>query len=154
MIQVSFYHLTRTPLEKALPKLLEKVLDKGERAVVLSPVDFLKRLDDSLWTYRPDGFLPHGVKRDGHVVDHPIWLTDTLENPNQSCYLFVTGGLPLPSLDKFTHCLYVFDSNMPTELQEARMSWKTAKDYESPRYWKQTEKGAWEEQEIAAKETP
>jgi DNA polymerase-3 subunit chi len=148
-VQINFYHLTRTPLEKALPKLLEKVLDKGERAVVLTPFERLKALDDGLWTYRPDGFLPHGIEKgEGSAADHPIWLTTTLDNPNNSTYLLVTGGLALPSLEGFTHCLYIFDSNIPSELKEARESWKIAKTSGAPHYWKQTEKGAWEEQEL------
>ena len=144
-MKVSFYHLTRTPLEKALPKLLEKVLEQGAHAVVLTPFEKIKVLDDSLWTYRPDGFLPHGTKDSGHPEDHPIWLTDALENPNQSTYLVVTGGLIFPSLEGFTHCLYIFDSNVEAELKEARQAWKITKATHSPHYWKQTEQGAWEE---------
>ncbi len=152
-MQISFYHLTRTPLEKALPRLLEKVVEKGARAVVLTPFERLKVLDDSLWTYKPDGFLPHStregaIKEGTHAEDHPIWLTDTLENPNQSGYLVVTGGVPLPDLTGFTHCLYLFDSHIDEELKEARASWKIAKTHEAPRYWKQTEQGAWEEQPL------
>ena len=32
MTEVAFYHLTRKPLERALPELLEKVLERGMRA--------------------------------------------------------------------------------------------------------------------------
>ena len=34
MVEIAFYQLRRTPLEKALPQLLEKVLESGRRAVV------------------------------------------------------------------------------------------------------------------------
>ena len=35
MAEIGFYHLTRTPLDKALPKLLGRVLEGGGRAMVL-----------------------------------------------------------------------------------------------------------------------
>ena len=34
MVEVSFYHLQREPLEAALPKILEKVLERGLRGQV------------------------------------------------------------------------------------------------------------------------
>ena len=34
MTEINFYHLTRSSLEQALPRLLEKTLQAGERAVV------------------------------------------------------------------------------------------------------------------------
>ena len=36
--EVNFYHLTRSSLEDALPRLLQKTLQAGERAVVLGRV--------------------------------------------------------------------------------------------------------------------
>ena len=35
MAEIGFYHLTQTPLEQALPKLLGRVLASGGRAMVL-----------------------------------------------------------------------------------------------------------------------
>lgn len=147
-MQINFYHLTRTPMEKALPKLLEKVLEKEGRAVVLTPPEKRTFVNDSLWTYRPDSFLPHGSKDESRSHDHPIWVTDTLENPNKSDYLLVTGGLPVPDLEGFTHCLYLFDSNVDEELKEARASWQKVSEGNTPHYFQQTDKGAWEEKEV------
>ena len=36
MPEVGFYHLLYTPLDRALPKLLEKALERGHRAIVLT----------------------------------------------------------------------------------------------------------------------
>ena len=36
MTEVSFYHLERTALEQALPRLLEKVLERDWRALVVA----------------------------------------------------------------------------------------------------------------------
>ena len=36
MTDVRFYHLTSTSLEAALPQMLEKTLERGQRAVVIA----------------------------------------------------------------------------------------------------------------------
>ena len=66
--EVNFYHLTKSSLEDALPRLLLKTLQAGERAVVLlgSP-ERVDALNTHLWTYDPNGFLPHGSARDGEA---------------------------------------------------------------------------------------
>lgn len=35
-MEISFYHLTRQPLNRALPKLMAKVLGAGMKAVILT----------------------------------------------------------------------------------------------------------------------
>ena len=53
-----FYHLEASTLEGVLPGLLEKTLEKGWRALVKMPEDKLAELDNFLWTFRDDAFLP------------------------------------------------------------------------------------------------
>ena len=36
MTEIRFYHLQRTALEAALPPMLEKTLERGQRAVIRS----------------------------------------------------------------------------------------------------------------------
>src|SRR4051812_32463308 len=94
MTDVGFYHLTATTLESALPRLLEKVLAAGQRAVVMagSP-ERVEALNGQLWTYNPGSFLPHGSKADGSAADQPVWLTDQDENPNSAAVLVLTEGV-------------------------------------------------------------
>jgi DNA polymerase-3 subunit chi len=62
MTEIWFYHLETQPLERALPVLLEKTLERGWRAVVeTSSRERATALDTMLWTYRDDAFLPHGI---------------------------------------------------------------------------------------------
>ena len=75
-MDVLFYHLERMPLEAILPKLLEKTLERGARAVVQAGSDErLQALDAHLWVYEESAFLPHGTKRDGASDRQPIYLT-------------------------------------------------------------------------------
>ena len=64
ILRVDFYHLTRSPVDKALPVIADKVLATGKRlAVVSQEADLLDRLDVALWSFRPESFLPHGRGR-------------------------------------------------------------------------------------------
>ena len=88
--EVNFYHLTKSSLEDALPRLLLKTLQAGERAVVmLGSPERVDALNTHLWTYDPNGFLPHGSARDGEAERQPVWLTHLDENPNGAAFLFV-----------------------------------------------------------------
>ena len=60
MTEIAFYHLERSPLERALPKLLEKTLEAGKRAlVVVGSVERVEAFDGLLWTYHQEAWLPH-----------------------------------------------------------------------------------------------
>ena len=62
MTEICFYHLERQPLERVLPQLLEKSLERGWRVVVqAASEERVEALDAHLWTYRDDSFLPHGT---------------------------------------------------------------------------------------------
>ena len=75
MTEILFYQLHQ-PLERALPLLLEKTMQRGWRAVVrVGSEERLAVLDETLWTYKDDGFLPHGMSGDADGDMQPVYLT-------------------------------------------------------------------------------
>jgi DNA polymerase-3 subunit chi len=100
------YHHSVSPLEKVLPKLLEKVLASGQRAVVMAGDDqTLKAIDMFLWTYSKSELIPHGTAEDGNPTLQPVWLTCTEENPNTANVLIVVGDLRPTHLSMFQKTL-------------------------------------------------
>ncbi|HXL69192.1 MAG TPA: DNA polymerase III subunit chi, partial [Xanthobacteraceae bacterium] len=76
MTEVHFYHLQRQPLEKALPQLIEKCIERGWRCVVQAASDErLDALDSLLWTYRDDSFLAHVTDREAEAGESLVVLT-------------------------------------------------------------------------------
>jgi DNA polymerase-3 subunit chi len=144
---VAFYHLQRSPLESALPKLLEKTLEAGKRAVVMAgSADRVEALNGLLWTYHQDSWLPHGNAKDGHAEEQPVWLTTEDENPNGAAFLFLTDGASSASVGTFERCFELFDGNDPAAVDAARARWSTYMDAgHSLTYWQQNESGRWEE---------
>ncbi|MBS0296261.1 MAG: DNA polymerase III subunit chi [Proteobacteria bacterium] len=145
--EVWFYHLERTPLDQALPELLEKTLAKGWRAVVRAPSsDRIEHLDGWLWAWRDDSFLPHGVAGEPHVERQPILLTTAMDNPNGAQALFIVDAAETGALDGYQRCIQLFDGRDEAAVGEARKRWKAFKGQGLPiSYWRQGERG-WEKQ--------
>lgn len=143
MTEVSFYHLTRSTVEQALPDLLEKTLAKGWRAVVrVKDAAMAEALAAQLWLYRQDSFLPHGALKDGHAEDQPIWITASEENPNGAQALFLLSGAGTERADAYQRICEVFDGNDDESVTHARTRWVNyKKDGHKLAYWQQGEKG-------------
>lgn len=147
MTEVSFYHLQKVGLERALPKLLEKALERGLKAVVVAGSDErVESLNSSLWTYDAASFLAHGSKADGFPAEQPIYLTtDAAENPNGAKMLVLVDGVSSGNISAFDRVLDVFDGNDSEAVEAARARWRTLQEAgHSLTYWQQTETGGWE----------
>lgn len=146
MTDVGFYHLTATPLERALPRLLEKVLDSGARALVLAASEpRIESLDTALWVYDPGSFLPHGTAGAGKPENQPVFLTIREENPNGAAILVLVDGVEPAFLASFDRCLDIFDGTDEAAVAAARERWSNRKAAgDSVTYWKQSPDGRWE----------
>jgi DNA polymerase III subunit chi len=146
MSEVLFYHLDRQPLERILPDLLEKCLERQWRAVVqVGSEERRDALDSHLWTYREEGFLPHGTVKDGSAEAQPIWLTVGPENPNAASVRFLADGVEIADVQSYVRVVVLFDGNDEDAVQRARASWTAVKaEGHEATYWQQSERGRWE----------
>ena len=144
--EVNFYHLTRSALEDALPRLLVKTLQAGERAVVmLGSPERVDALNMHLWTFDQDSFLPHGSAKDGEADRQPIWLTHLDENPNGAAFLFMADRARSEKVSDYKRCFELFDGRDETVVAESRERWKAYKAAgHTVVYWQQTPSGGWE----------
>jgi len=149
--EVWFYHLERSSLMDALPKLLEKTLETGARAVVKagSP-ERVDALVGDLWSYDAASWLPHGSAKDGRAADQPIWLTDNDVNPNGASFLFLCDGAEAPAdlIKNYARCFDLFDGRNMEAVKAARGRWKVISGAGlTPAYWRQSDEGRWQRQE-------
>jgi len=152
MTEVRFYHLQRQSLEQTLPTILERVIARSWRAVVLagSP-DRVEALNQHLWTYNPDSFLPHGSEIDGNAEHQPIWLTMQEENRNNANVLVLTDGMSAEHPGGFEIVCDLFDGNDPAAVEQARRRWRQCKNAGHELvYFQQTAGGKWEEKKRIA----
>ena len=144
--EVLFYHLERQPLERVLPQLLEKTLERGWRAVIeAASAERLDAIDQHLWTYREDSFLAHGTKKDGSPERQPIYLTTEAENPNGAKVRFLVEGAEPGDVTGYDRIVLMFDGGSDEAVQAARRQWKRLKGEGcAVTYWQQGESGRWE----------
>lgn len=141
-----FYHLERSALEAALAPLLERSLQRGWRALVVSPLaQRLTDLDLALWTYRDDSFLPHGRSDQPNPARQPVLLSEVVEPLNQAQVLFALDGANPGPPGPFARSCILFDGRDPAALAAARGQWKAAKALGYvPVYWQEAASGKWE----------
>jgi DNA polymerase-3 subunit chi len=144
--EVLFYHLEGQPLERVLPNLLERSLERGWRVAVQSSAEErVDALDAHLWTYRDDGFLPHGTHRESTAADQPILLTVKDDNPGGASVRFLIDGAPLPAdAQAYQRIVLIFDGSDDDAVAAARTRWGEAKSAGfDVTYWQTDAGGRW-----------
>ena len=147
MTEILFYHLQRHPLERVLPALVEKSLERGWRVVVQAASDErIEALDAHLWVFRDDSFLPHGTWREAEAAEQPVLLTVHDSNPNGAAIRFLLDGAPVPAdAGDYERIVLLIDGNDPDAVAAARERWSEgrAKGFEVT-YWQADENGRWQ----------
>jgi DNA polymerase-3 subunit chi len=146
MTEILLYHLQGQRLEGVLPALLEKSLQRGWRVVVQgASEERIEALDAHLWTYRDDGFLPHGTWRESEASAQPVLLTLTESNPNGSNVRILIEGAPMPAdPESYQRIVLLFDGDDEEAVTAARTHWSEARARGfDVTYWQPDERGRW-----------
>ena len=133
-----FYHLAASPLERVLPSICEKVLAGGERLLVVAEEGLLAQLDEQLWTFSKDGFLPHGREP---AEGQPVLLSAEPVAANGAVNIALADGRWRDEALGFARAFYFFDAATRDQAREAWRALKARPEVEA-RYWKQ-EGGKW-----------
>lgn len=143
--EILFYHLELHPLERVLPVLVQKSLERGWRAVIeASSPERVQRLDEVLWTYRDDSFLPHAVAGGENDAEQPVILTSTGDNPNHAEIRFYVDRAVPDGKGAYQRLVFMFDGHDPDALNEARVAWKSLRGEHDLTYWQQDQGGRWQ----------
>ncbi|MBD0427908.1 DNA polymerase III subunit chi [Aquisalinus flavus] len=148
MTEVLFYHLERARLEHILPDLLEKSMERGWRVLVATSTrDMADTINNFLWTYTDESFLPHGTDGDG--ADHPIFITETDSTGGERDVLFLVEGAEAEpeTIENLIRCIRIFDGGDEQAVTAARGFWTKVKAAgHAATYWRQNQSGRWEKQ--------
>jgi DNA polymerase III subunit chi len=148
MTEIVFYRLSGQSLDRTLPPLLEKSLERGWRAVVqAASEERVDALDAHLWTFRDESFLPHGTWRESTASEQPILLTVQSDNPSGAEVRFLIEGAPLPKdLRAYRRIVVLFDGEDTDALAAARARWDECKalGFEAT-CWQADVRGRWQQ---------
>lgn len=144
MTEIGFYHLTRSKLQEALPKLLGRVLDSGGRGFVLcADAERARALDAALWLPADPPWLPHGLAGGEHDAAQPFLIADQDIPPaNGARVLILVDGALSSRLQNYDRVLDLFDGDDEAAVTSARARWRLARDAgHRLTYWQQTARG-------------
>lgn len=147
MAEILFFHLQSRPLEQVLPTILDRALARGQKVVVeVSSQERLSVVDDHLWTYADESFLPHVTAMEADAASNPVVLTTQAHNPNAAEVRVCADGVRIPdAMDAYERVVLIFDGDDPEALSAAREDWKKARaSGHAASYWQQDEAGRWE----------
>src|SRR5580658_9984207 len=152
MPEFRFYHLERRRLDSALPEVLEGALAEGARVVVqAASIEQVEALNERLWTYSDESFLPHGAARDGEPDAQPVYLTESEENPNGATLRVLLSGVDAapfagkPAGRAYQRIILLFDGRDEVARGEARRHWSLVNAAGAALgYWREGEDGGWE----------
>jgi DNA polymerase-3 subunit chi len=150
MTEALFYHLEKARIDSVLPELLERTLERGWRALVrCGDRASVERVDELLWTYRDDSFMPHSA--DPALADRdPVHITDNAKLSNGADLLFLVEGARADAarIGAYKRCVLIFNGADEAELAAARAFWKEANaNGAETTYWRQSSEGRWKKQE-------
>jgi len=139
-----FYHLEASTIEGVLPGLLEKTRQKGWRALVKLPEAQLKEMDDYLWTYKDDSFLPHGRDDEPMADQQPITLSSNAATAAGHDAVFLLGGAEISDMTGVERAMVMINGRSQEDVQRERARWKALKNTGATlSYYQQNERGGW-----------
>ena len=142
MATVDFYHLTRDPVERAVPAIAMRILKEGGRLLVVAgDRRRLQAVSDALWDAGPESYLAHDFDDQPLPEAQPVLLSTGTAALNGARFVALADGLWREEALGFDRAFYFFDDET---IDGARAAWRALSkaDDVTPRFWKQ-EDGRW-----------
>ncbi len=136
-MQADFYQLSRDPVEKVLAEIAQRVIDAGQRLLVVAgDAERLDRVDQGLWSGSPTSFLAHGRSEGDRPEIQPILLSTDCAAANGARYIALADGVWRDEALGFERAFYFFDDET---VDQARANWRTLSKREGLdlRFWRQ-----------------
>ena len=109
-------------------RLVRRAWRSGLRVVVTGSADQLARLDNLLWTFEKDEFLPHARLRAGqplaaHLARTPVLLADVAAEAGHGEVLVNLGPLAVAEHGRFARVNEVV-ADSAADIQNGRLRWR------------------------------
>jgi DNA polymerase-3 subunit chi len=109
-------------------RLLRKASRQGVRIGVVGDLQDLARLDQALWTFEHEEFVPHLLARAGAVVAPalrrtPIWLCDGDPGPAEASVIVNLGPRMVEGFERFERAIEIVSTD-DDDARSARQRWR------------------------------
>jgi DNA polymerase-3 subunit chi len=141
-MRVDFYQLSRDPVEAVLPQIAARILDEGQRLLVVAgDRPRLDRISTGLWSAGPATFLANDHADAPLPEVQPILLAPDCTPRNGATRIALADGVFREEALSFDRVFYFFDGET---IGQARESWRALAKREdiASHFWRQ-EGGRW-----------
>lgn len=128
--EVIFVEVTASQMEIRACEIAEHTYAQGERLQIIAvDEEQAARLDDLLWTYKPDTFVPHGLwKSMDNDSDQPVVITTRKEQVPGIASLLTMDYCPIEMVRQFSVVIHVVVVDNRERLEASRRYWTLLKD--------------------------
>jgi len=140
-MKVDFWQLSSDPVEKVVALIAHRVMDSGERLLVVSQhAPQREAISRALWKAGPESFLANGEASAPGADVQPILLSETTQAENSASHvIFADGEYRAPT--GFDRAFLLFDDGT---LEAARGTWRSLDDTDGlERSFFRQEDGKW-----------
>lgn len=121
-MKVDFWQLSRDPVEKVVALIAGRVLDSGDRLLVVSKSQEQRQaISGALWKAGPESFLANGEAGAPEASDQPILLSDTPDATNGATHVIYADG-EYREVNAFARAFLLFDD---ATVEAARATWRS-----------------------------
>ncbi len=139
-MKVDFWQLSRDPVEKVIALIAQRVLDSGERLLVVSDnPEQREAISQGLWRAGPDSFLANGDANGPQPEAQPILLSEVPEPANKASHVIYADGT-YRETDGFDRTFLLFDEGT---VEQARATWRSLDGAEIERAFFRQDGGKW-----------
>ena len=130
MTEVIFVEVTASRMEIRACEIAEHTYAQGERLQIIAiDEEQAARLDDLLWTYKPDNFVPHGLwKSTDNESTQPVVITTRKERVPEITSLLTMDYCPVEMVQQFSKVIHVVVVDNQERLEASRRYWTLLKD--------------------------
>ncbi len=142
--RVDFYQLSRDPVHQVVALLAGKVMEAGDRLLVVSgSAEQRDLVSKTLWEDETS-FLAHGMASMAHVERQPILLSDVCEAPNGARMVILADGVWREEAAGFDRAMLLFDNQARDAAADLWRRLAADKTIDN-RIHKQNDRGGWRE---------
>ncbi|GAB4276981.1 MAG: DNA polymerase III subunit chi [Deferrisomatales bacterium] len=126
---VAFHEVKGPRWELALCRLVEAAYGRGERLYLWADSEAAaRRLDDLLWTFRDEAFVPHGLWQGEARLEEPVAVGWQAGNPNGATCLVLARDAAPEEVAGFPRVLDLAPVDVPELRQAARARYRAFRD--------------------------
>jgi DNA polymerase-3 subunit chi len=130
MTEVIFVEVKAGRMEMRACEIAEENYARGRRVQIIAlDQDQAERLDDLLWTFKPDTFVPHGLWVGlPDEPDQPVLITTRKEAVEGMDSLLMMGYGEVDLVSQFSHAFHFVVADNQDRLDGSRRYWTMLKD--------------------------